>query len=46
MEFEFDKRPANQTLDLDFGYDYYSVMQYEETAFSRNGKPTVRLYLK
>lgn len=42
MEYEFEKLSPDSTTDLDFDFDYNSVMQYEGTAFSRNGRPTVR----
>lgn len=42
MEFEFDIKEKSETTGLGFDYDYNSVMQYEGTAFSKNGRPTVR----
>ena len=36
-----DKIPRDQTTDLQTPYDYYSIMHYDNQAFSKNGQPTM-----
>jgi len=40
MAYNFDKYTSNVDYQ-GFGYDYYSIMHYESTAFSANGGPTI-----
>ena len=41
--FCFEKRPADEFLYdyTKFPYDYYSIMHYYESSFSKNGKPAI-----
>lgn len=40
MEYNFNKLTTGVSY-LGQPYDYYSIMHYESTAFSTNGKPTI-----
>ena len=45
MDYEFNRIERNESTDLELEYDYNSVMQYEGTAFSKNGRPTVSPFI-
>ncbi|KAB0792697.1 hypothetical protein PPYR_14656 [Photinus pyralis] len=40
-EGNFDKYGSDYVSSFDQGYDYCSIMHYSQTAFSKNGQPTV-----
>ncbi|XP_023293397.2 seminal metalloprotease 1 [Lucilia cuprina] len=41
-EFNFEKYQSTFVTDFDMGYDYESCLHYSSTAFSVNGKATIR----
>ena len=41
MKFNFNKYKRDTIDSLGTTYDYFSVMHYGNTAFSKNGKPTI-----
>ena len=41
LEDNFEKLSENIIDSLGVGYDYNSIMHYDATLFSRNGKPTI-----
>lgn len=41
MEGNFQKMSTSQVGQMDFPYDYDSVMHYPPNAFSKNGKDTM-----
>ncbi len=40
--YNFNKHSNSDVDSLNTPYDYYSMMQYEETSFSKNGKITMK----
>ncbi|CAD7089231.1 unnamed protein product [Hermetia illucens] len=40
-EHNFDKYSSSQVTDFGFGYDYESIMHYDQYAFSKNGGRTI-----
>ncbi|VDM47313.1 unnamed protein product [Toxocara canis] len=41
MESQFHSRPLSEIDHMGTQYDYQSVMHYDTTAFSKNGRPTI-----
>lgn len=41
MENQFMKMPSHMVGQMNFPYDYKSLMHYPDNAFSKNGKPTI-----
>ena len=42
MDNQFDKYKQSKIDNMDFGYDYNSLMHYGSKTFSKNGKATIR----